>query len=127
MVFHWSLRDNKFPQVSRTLLSIMADLNNAVVWIVSTRPLIFKSSNPFTKLLVTVPRAPTTIDITITFMFHSFFNSLERSRYLFFFLPFFSFTQWSAKSTIWQVLIFFVDYYKAWSSAIIIVVIVVVI
>ena len=33
MVFHWSLSDSKFPQVSRTLLSILADLNNAVVWV----------------------------------------------------------------------------------------------
>ena len=45
---HQSLRDSKFSQVSRTLLSIMADLNNAVVWMVSTCPLISKSSCPFT-------------------------------------------------------------------------------
>ena len=38
MVFHWSLSDNKSPQVSRTLLSILAVLNNAVIWMVSTRP-----------------------------------------------------------------------------------------
>ena len=55
MTSHWSLRD-KFPQVSRTLLSILANFSNAVVWMVSTRPLIFKSSSPFTKPLVTVPR-----------------------------------------------------------------------
>ena len=36
MVFHWSLRDSKSPQVSRTLLSILAVLNYAVVWMVST-------------------------------------------------------------------------------------------
>ena len=42
----WILRDSKFPQVSRTLLSILADLNNAVVFMVSTRLLISKSSNP---------------------------------------------------------------------------------
>ena len=40
MVFHWSLGDSKSPWVSRTLLSILADLNNAVVWMVSTRLLI---------------------------------------------------------------------------------------
>ena len=57
MVFHWSLSD-KSPQVSRSLLSILIDLNNAVVWIVSTRPLIFKSSCPFTNPLATVPRSP---------------------------------------------------------------------
>ena len=32
MVFHWSLSDSKSPQVSRTLLNILAVLNNAVVW-----------------------------------------------------------------------------------------------
>ena len=31
MVFHWSLSDNKSPQVSRNLLGILADFNNAVV------------------------------------------------------------------------------------------------
>ena len=36
MVFHWKLSDSKFPQVSKTLLSILADLNSAVVWMVST-------------------------------------------------------------------------------------------
>ena len=46
MVSHWSLGDSKTPQVSRTLLSILADLNNAVVWMVSTRPLISKFSCP---------------------------------------------------------------------------------
>ena len=44
MVPHWSLSDSKSPQVSRTHPHILADLNNAVVWIVSTRPLISKSS-----------------------------------------------------------------------------------
>ena len=28
MVFHWSLSDSKFPQVSRTLLSILTNLNS---------------------------------------------------------------------------------------------------
>ena len=43
MVFHRSLSDHKSPQVSRTFHSILADLNNAVVWLVSTRPVISKS------------------------------------------------------------------------------------
>ena len=30
MVSHWSLGDSKFPHVYRTLLSVPADLNNAV-------------------------------------------------------------------------------------------------
>ena len=44
MVFHWSLSDSKFPQIYRTFLSILVDLNNAQVRMVSTHPLIFKSS-----------------------------------------------------------------------------------
>ena len=47
VVFHWSLSDSKYPQVSRTLHSILADLNNAVIWMISTYPLISKSSSPF--------------------------------------------------------------------------------
>ena len=65
MVFHWSLSDSKSPRMSRTLLSILADLNNVVVWMASTRPLISKSSSPFTNPWVTVPRAPITIGIVI--------------------------------------------------------------
>ena len=110
MVFHWSLSDSKSPQVSRTLLSILAVLNNAVVWMVSTRPPTSKSSSPFSNPLVTDPNALITIGIIVTYMFYSFFNSLARSRYLSFFSHSFSFILWSAgraKSTILQVLFFF--------------------
>ena len=65
MVFHWSLSDSKSPQVSRTLLSILAVLNNAVVWIVSTRSPTSKSSSPFNNPLFTVPKAPITIIIIV--------------------------------------------------------------
>ena len=74
MIFHWSLSDSKPPQISRTLLSILAVLNNAVVWMVSTCPPISKSSSPFNNPLVTVPKAPITIGTIVTFMFHSFFQ-----------------------------------------------------
>ena len=33
--FQWSLTDIKSPQISRTKLSILADLNSAVVWVFS--------------------------------------------------------------------------------------------
>ena len=108
MVFHWSLNDSKSPQVSRTRLSILAVLSNAVVWIVSTRPPTSKSSRLFNNPLVTVPNAPITIGTIVTFLFHSFFfNSLARSRYLSFFSLSFRFILWSAgtaKSTILQIL-----------------------
>ena len=72
MVSYWSLRDSKSLQVSWTLLRILADLNYTVVRIVSTRPLISKSSSSSINPLVTVPKAPITIGITVTFRFHSF-------------------------------------------------------
>ena len=74
MVFHWSLRDSNSPQVSCTLLGILADLNNAIVWVVSTRHIICKFSSPFINPSVTVPVAPIIIGINVTFMFHSFFQ-----------------------------------------------------
>ena len=49
MFFYWNLSDSKFRQVSGIRLSIPADFNNAVVWVVSTYPLISKFSSPFTK------------------------------------------------------------------------------
>ena len=119
MVFHWSLSYNKSPQVSRNLLSILADLNNTVVWMVSPHPFISKASSLRTNPLVTAPRALITIGIIVTFMIYSYFNSLSRSRYLSLFSHFLNFTLWSAmraKSTILQVLFYFVDYFKIWSS-----------
>ena len=110
MVFHWSLNDSKSRQVSRTRLRILIVLSTAVVWLVSTRPPTSKSSRPFNNPLVIVPKAPITIGKIVTFMFHSFFNSLARSRYLPFFSLSFRFILWSAgtaKSTILQILFFF--------------------
>ena len=112
MVFLWSLRSSKSPQFSRTLLSILANLNSVVVWMASTRPHISKSSCPFNNPSVTVPRAPITININVTFMFHSFFNSRARSQYLFSLS--FNFTLWSSgtsKSTILWVLFLFFSFF----------------
>ena len=81
MVFHWSLSYSKSSQVSRTRLRILAVLSNAIIWIVSTRLPTSKSSRPFNDPLVVVLKAPITISIIVTFMFHSYFNSLARSRY----------------------------------------------
>ena len=60
MVSHWSLRDSRSPQVSWTLLSILDDLNNTVVWMVCTCPLISKSSSPFNNLSSSSCRAGST-------------------------------------------------------------------
>ena len=48
MVFHWNLSDSKSPQIFKTLLSILADLN-AEVWMVLIFPLISNYSSPFSK------------------------------------------------------------------------------
>ena len=66
MVFQLSLSDSKSHPVTRTLLSILADLNNAVVSMVSPWPLFSKSFRPSTNPLVTVSRAPITFDIIVT-------------------------------------------------------------
>ena len=79
MAFHWSLNDSKSPYVSRTLLSILADLNNTVVGMVSSRPAISKSC-PFNNLLVTVPRATITIVKIVNFTLHSFFSIPKQNR-----------------------------------------------
>ena len=73
MVSHRSFGENKSLQDSRTLLSILDDLENAEVKMVPTFPLISKSSSPFSNPLGIVPSAPTTIGIMVTFIFHSFF------------------------------------------------------
>ena len=109
MVFHCSLSDSKSLEVSRTLRSILAVLNNVVFWIVSTRLPTSKSSSPFNNSLVIVPKAPMTDGTIVTFMFHRLFKSLARSRFLSFFSHSFSYILCSARiarSTIFQVLLF---------------------
>ena len=71
-------------------------LNSVVAWMVSTRPLIFKSSSLYINSLVTVPSAPITIGITVTFIFNWFFISLVRSWYLYLFSLSFNVTLWSS-------------------------------
>ena len=110
-VFYLSLSDSKSPEVSRTLLSVLANLNNAEVCMVSTRPLISKSGSPFIDPLVTVLRAPIKIGINVTFMFRSFFISLVRSKYLSFFSLSFNFTLWSTGQQSPQFCKFYYYYY----------------
>ena len=47
MLSHWSLRESKSPQVSRTLLSIQVNLNNAVVSMAYTCPLYYYHHGKF--------------------------------------------------------------------------------
>ena len=106
ILFHWSLSDSMSPEVSRTLLSILAVLNNAVAWMVSTRPLTSKSSSP---LNLDSYCSKSTNQNLYNCHLHlpQFFNSQARSMYLSFFSHSFSFILWSAgtaMSTILQVL-----------------------
>ena len=99
--------DSRSLRLCWTLPSILADLNDAVIRMFSSRPLISKVSSSYTNTLVTVPSAPVTIGITVTFMFRSFFISLARSRYLFLFSLSFRFTQPERQSLLFGRFIFF--------------------
>ena len=70
------------PLVSRTLLSILPLVVSAVICMFSILPLNSNSFNLFSKLLETIPNAPTTIGTTDTLMFHNFFSFLARSKNL---------------------------------------------
>ena len=97
MVFHWSLNDSKSYQVSRTFLSIQADISNALF---STSSLISNSSSPFTNSLEIAPSAQITSDITGSFMVRIFFSYFARSKYLslfWLFLKFHSVVCWDSK------------------------------
>ena len=91
MVFHLSLSDSKSPRVFKTILSILADLNNAVVWMDSTRPLTSKSSSSFNNPSMTLPRAPITIGLNITFTFHSLFRFPSKVKEFILLFAFFQF------------------------------------
>ena len=101
LVLQWSFSDSNSPQLPRTLLTILALRNNVVVWMI---PLVRQLSSPAIPLtpLVTVTNALITIGMIVTCIFHSFFNSLARSRYLSFFSHSFSFILWSAGIANWQ-------------------------
>ena len=114
MDFLWSLSDNKSPQVSRTLLSILADLSNAIVWMASTRPFISKSFNPFINPAVTVPRAPIIIGINVTSCFTVCFflfpNKVEVFIFLFTFFYFYFVVCRDSKAHNFAYFLLFVDY-----------------
>ena len=85
VVFHWSLSDNKSTQVSRTILSILSNLDNAIVWVVLSQSSL------------------------ITLIFNSLLRSLARFKNFSFFsfsLIFFLWSAETAKPTIRHVLFF---------------------
>ena len=116
MFSQWSLSERKSPQASRALLSILADLNNVIIWMVTTCPLISESSRPPTNSFVTVPSAPIT-DITITFMFRSIFSFLrDLGTYLNFHFQFKSVVSRNGKVHYSTGSLFFLDYYDVLQS-----------
>ena len=64
------------------------------------------SSSPFSNPLVTVPKAPITIGIIVTFMFHSFFQFSSKVEVLILLFAFFQWSDGTAKSTIFQIRFF---------------------
>ena len=92
----WGLSDSKSIQVSNTH-SILADLNNAVVWMDSTHPPISSFSSPLTKPFGTVPMSPSIIGIIFTLIFTVWSTGTPKSTvrhvpfFLFCFLFFFFF------------------------------------
>ena len=78
VVFHQIFTDSKSPQVSRTFLGILANLNTTVICMILSLPLISNSASLFSKLLGTIPSTSSIRSITVTFMLHSFFSSLAR-------------------------------------------------
>ena len=74
MAYPRKLSDSKSPQVSRTLLTILADLNNAVIWMIPASPTISNSSGSITNPLDIVPSTPITFGITVTLAFHNLFS-----------------------------------------------------
>ena len=73
--------ESKSLLVSKTLLYIQNHLNNTVVIIVSILSEISNYFGFFSESLENVPSAPTSVGVTDTFIFHSFFISLAISYY----------------------------------------------
>ena len=108
MVSQRSLSDGKSPKVCMTLLSIMADLNDTVVWTVSTGPLISKSSSSLAKLFWIAPSARIATFIYVTFIFYCLFWQCVSTYFSFRFLWFsLCSLQLASKSFFRKVLFFF--------------------
>ena len=89
VVFHQSLSDSKSPQVSRTHLSILADLRNSVIWTVSNRFVISKSSSPCTNPLVDCTKSTNYSWYNGLFHVPQFFQFSSKVKVLIFLLAFF--------------------------------------
>ena len=91
MIFHCSLSESKYPQVSWTLLGIRADINNAEDWIFFTRSVSSKSSSPCMNPFHDCTKKTNYICYNRHFHVPQFFSSQARSSYSSFFFSFFQF------------------------------------
>ena len=91
-ICHWSLSDSKSPRVSWTFLSILADLNCIVVWMVSILPLTSNSTTLFSDSFGTPFQVHQLQLVSPSSSCFSFCSSLARSKYLSIFLLSFIFT-----------------------------------
>ena len=73
---HKSLIHSSYPQISRTVLGVLADLKNDEVFLILSHPLISSFFSLHYKLLGTVPRVPTIVGITVEVLFNYFFSGL---------------------------------------------------
>ena len=106
---HKSLSDSKSSQVSRTLLSILADLNNAVICMFSSRPLISKS---FYQSFGDCTKCTNYYCYYCQFHILQFFQFPSQVQVFIFLFTFFQFYPLVHQSPPF----FVVDYYKVWSS-----------
>ena len=71
--FSLEFEQSESPTLYRIHLSIQVNLNDALVWMVSTGPFFPKSSKPFINPLVTAQNTLLTICIAVIFLFHNYF------------------------------------------------------
>ena len=106
MVFHGSLSDSKSPQVSNTIVSILGDLNNALL------VLLFPSPPGFVPIIWWLYQEHQSQLALLSLSYSTvFFDYPARSMYLSLFSHSFNFTIHNSASSF-----FFVDYYTIWSS-----------
>ena len=91
----------------RTLLSILADLNDAVVWIVSTRAIMSKSSSSCINIFCLYWRHQLQF-LSTSPLFSIFFHFFIKAQVLILVLEFTLWLAKTAKYTILQVLLFFI-------------------
>ena len=91
------MSESKTLQLSQTLQCILADFNHTEIWMVSILPQISNSSRLFSKLLVSVSSALTTIGIIDNPTFHSFLVLLYLSIFLLPYIYIYSEVRWNSK------------------------------